>query len=131
MRFLTESDHCGAEATDKGLKNRWRWSWLSEQDKDDIDWREWCKKIEIAGMCFCIVCSKAISYGTTGKKSLRLHCEDKKHINNIKCLKKNTTIPGASRTMGQTSFADRVAELRCLVQWARLPLLIVLLNYAV
>ena len=60
-----------------------------------------------------LYCSKAIRYGTTGKKSLRLHCEDKKHINNIKCLKKNTTIPGASRTMGQTSFADRVAELRC------------------
>jgi hypothetical protein len=23
MRFLTESDHCGTEATDKGLKNHW------------------------------------------------------------------------------------------------------------
>jgi hypothetical protein len=73
MQFLTESDHCGAEATDKGLKNRWRWSLLSEKDKDGIDWREWCKKIDIAGMCFCIVCSKTIRYGTTGKKSLRLH----------------------------------------------------------
>ena len=57
MRFLTDSDHCGAEATDKGLKNRWRWTWLSEKDKDGIDWREWCKKTDIAGMCFCIVCS--------------------------------------------------------------------------
>jgi hypothetical protein len=37
------------EATDKGLKNRWRWSSLSENDKDGIDWREWCKKTDIAG----------------------------------------------------------------------------------
>ena len=73
MQFLTESDHCGAEATDKGLKTRWRWSLLSEKDKDGIDWREWCKKTDIAGMCFCIACSKTIRYGTTGKKSLRLH----------------------------------------------------------
>lgn len=49
MRFLTESDHCGVETTDKGLKNRWRWSSLSENDKDGIDWREWCKKTDIAG----------------------------------------------------------------------------------
>ena len=73
MWFLSESDHCGAEATDKGLKKCWRWSWFSEKDKDGIDWREWCKKNDIAGMCFCIVCSKTIHYGTTGKKSLRLH----------------------------------------------------------
>jgi hypothetical protein len=73
MQFLTESDHCGAEATDKGLKTRWRWSLLSEKDKDGIDWREWCKKTDIAGMCFCIACSKTIRYGTTGKKILRLH----------------------------------------------------------
>jgi hypothetical protein len=59
--------------TDKGLKTRWRWSLLSEKDKDGIDWREWCKKTDIAGMCFCIACSKTIRYGTTGKKSLRLH----------------------------------------------------------
>jgi hypothetical protein len=38
-----------------------------------IDWREWCKKTDIAGMCFCIACSKTIRYGTTGKKILRLH----------------------------------------------------------
>jgi hypothetical protein len=44
MRFLTESDHCGVETTDKGLKKRWRWSSLSEKDKDGIDWGEWCKK---------------------------------------------------------------------------------------
>jgi hypothetical protein len=37
------------EATDKGLKNRWRWSSLSENDKDGIDWREWCNKTDIAG----------------------------------------------------------------------------------
>jgi hypothetical protein len=37
------------EATDKGLKNRWRWSSLSENDKDGIDWREWCRKTDIAG----------------------------------------------------------------------------------
>ena len=49
MRFLTESDHCGVEATDKGLKNRWRWSSLSENDKDGIDRREWCTKTDIAG----------------------------------------------------------------------------------
>jgi hypothetical protein len=49
MRFLTESDHCGAETTDKGLKKRWRWSSLSEKDKDGIDWREWCKQTDIAG----------------------------------------------------------------------------------
>lgn len=54
----------------------WRWSWQSEKEKDGIDWS---KKTYIAGMCFCIV----IRYGTTGKKSLRLHCEDKKHIKNI------------------------------------------------
>ena len=50
MRFLTESDHCGAETTDKGLKKRWRWSSLSEKDKDVIDWGEWCKKTDIAGI---------------------------------------------------------------------------------
>jgi hypothetical protein len=36
MRFLTASDHCGVETTDKGLKKRWRWSSLSEKDKDGI-----------------------------------------------------------------------------------------------
>jgi hypothetical protein len=54
MQFLTDSDHCGAEATDKGLKNRWRWMWLSEKDKDGIDWREWCKKTDIAACVFVL-----------------------------------------------------------------------------
>ena len=44
--FLTESDHCGAETTDKGLKKPWRWSSLSEKDKGGIDWS---KKTDIAG----------------------------------------------------------------------------------
>jgi hypothetical protein len=60
MQFLTESDHCGAEATDKGIKTRWRWSLLSEKDKDGIDWREWCKKTDIAGMCLFTACRNSL-----------------------------------------------------------------------
>ena len=95
------------------LKNRWQWAWLNEKDNRGREWRDWCVMVDVPSCCFCIICNKTIKYGYSGKKSLWLHSEETSHVKCTQTLKKNTTLPGATVTVGQSSIADQVAELRC------------------
>ena len=44
---------------------------------------------------------------------MRLHYEETDHQKKAETYMKNTTLPGATPTLGHTSISDRVAELRC------------------
>ena len=44
-----------------GAKNKWRWEWQEETSVEGIAISTWCKKLDLAGTCFCIVCSRPIT----------------------------------------------------------------------
>ena len=55
---------------EKDVKNKWRWMWLEEHSDSGVKFEEWCRKIDVAGTCFCVPCGKALIYATRGKKAL-------------------------------------------------------------
>ena len=53
---------------DKGIKNKWRWSWIEEAGRDGKPFGSWSQKLRQPGACFCTLCARKILYGTSGKK---------------------------------------------------------------
>jgi hypothetical protein len=70
MPYLTEEEEEKLKNVEKGVKNRWRWGWLDEKDKNGVELRAWVQKIDSSGVAFCTVCLKSVKYGTSGKTKL-------------------------------------------------------------
>ena len=112
--FVKEGEDISAlEAT---VKNKWKWSWLEEINEDKQPLKLWCKKIDTPGVCYCVACKRTIVYGTSGKKTLLRHANEKSHCSLVSTLQKNTLIDGASSTIATTlSVGDKVAELKAVL----------------
>lgn len=52
--FLVDNDD--TSALEANVKNKWRWSWLQEYNKNGVQHSTWCKKINVPGKCICISC---------------------------------------------------------------------------
>lgn len=72
------------EKLEAGITNKWRWEWMTEKNDDGQEHRTWLKKLDLPGTCFCIFCSKAFKYGSSGKKSLIRHANHPSHKKHIK-----------------------------------------------
>ena len=71
-------------AIDEGIRNKWRWEWLSETDENKTPHREWCVKLDRAGVCQCTICNSELKYGSNGKKRLNQHANGPSHQKNTK-----------------------------------------------
>ena len=87
MKFLNEGFN--TKVLEKNTKNKWRWEWLNECDKDGDNYGTWLKKPDVPGVAFCSVCRKTIKYGSSGKKRIKTHADDQNHLKNKVTVKSN------------------------------------------
>lgn len=78
---------------DVGIKNCFRWGWLEEKDSNGHYLSDYIRKINIPGKVSCTYCNSLLSYKSGGKKDLKNHAKNKKHMEVIKLKKTNTTLP--------------------------------------
>ena len=78
---------------DLGIKNCFRWGWLEEKDSNGHYLSDYIRKINIPGKVACTYCNVLLSYKSGGKKDLKNHAKNKKHLEVIKLKKTNTTLP--------------------------------------
>lgn len=84
---------CDTKKVDKGLKNTWKWEWLERKVGDELVGR-FLRKLNSRGIAFCELCSKNISYSTSGWKALQQHILKKVHIENKKIKATNQSLSG-------------------------------------
>ena len=87
MKFLTQKSDM--KSLENDVKNKWRWEWLDERDKDRLKYGEWLRKPDTAGIAFCEACGRTINYKGNGKKAFKSHAEDVSHKKSIRAVKLN------------------------------------------
>ena len=106
MNFLRPG--CDIKACEgTAIKNKWRWQWINEKDAFGRSYSSWCKKIDVAGSCYCYICNRTIVYKNNGKKALKKHSGDFDHKKNVRALQFTQTLPGATQTIAAESVLDR------------------------
>lgn len=110
MEALLVKEGTDVSDIDKTVKNKWRWAWLNEMGDNGKPFSSWCKKMKMAGVCFCVVCHKKIVYGSNGKKVLARHQSEASHKASVRSLQHTSSLPGATTTTTEvrSSMADRV-----------------------
>ncbi|KAG8185042.1 hypothetical protein JTE90_017063 [Oedothorax gibbosus] len=107
MKFL--DDKSDISDLEKGIRNKFRWEWLSKDDfmKEKIS--TWCKKIDVGGTCFCTCCNGSIRYASEGLKSLLNHSASATH------QKARKSVSGTQYLCSKSSIeslpADRTVDL--------------------
>ncbi|KAI8777450.1 hypothetical protein BgiBS90_021653 [Biomphalaria glabrata] len=118
MRFLSSNDVL-AITLDQSVKNKWRWQWLETDNGTGTLFKEWCKKIDAPGVCYCIVCNQTLSYGSSGKKCLMDHSNNASHLIAFSSARNSYQIPGAISTSDisrkKSPISDRVLDNRIIV----------------
>ncbi len=61
------------------IKNKFKWTWLDELDKNGDLLREYVQKTDQPGEAFCAWCKDCIKYGSSGKKTIHSHASSVKH----------------------------------------------------
>ena len=74
-RILDTNEEQFVRESDKGVKEKWKWSWLEEDveiklpgksgiaDKVKYNLGEFARKVDILGKSMCTLCNKLINYG--------------------------------------------------------------------
>lgn len=113
MEFI-EKDNA-ASIDDTGIRNKWRFEWLEERDSKHCKLGVWCRKINKAGHCFCVLCNRYINYGSNGKKVLFKHSMDNEHQMLMRAQELTQTLPGSKPVIAKASLSDRVADQKAVV----------------
>ena len=93
--FFKEGNKSALKAIDdsSAVKNKWSWKWPDEVLKHSFlkkiglakyTLRECIRKIDVAGVTWCLWCKDKITYGNNGKKHLIDHCGSNKHLVRLK-----------------------------------------------
>ncbi|KAK6959648.1 ATP-dependent 6-phosphofructokinase [Biomphalaria glabrata] len=95
----------------QSVKNKWRWQWLETDNGTSTLFKEWCKKIDAPGVCYCIVCNQTLSYGSSGINA--------SHLIAFSSARNSCQIPGAISTSDisrkKSPILDRVLDNRIIV----------------
>ena len=86
-------------SVDKVLKNKLRWNWLDDFDKNGDLISCYLVKVNQSGVAMCKWCKQMIKYGSNGKKSILEHSVSKKHKLNRNITKTNQTLPASFQTL--------------------------------
>ena len=79
-REISQSDGTDLKLIDKDVKNRFKWSWLEEEDCNKMYLSDWTRKVNIAGKVMCKLCNDLVNYGSGGKKDLKRHALEQKKM---------------------------------------------------
>lgn len=80
-----------------GVRCKWSWSWLKLEAALDIKGAEYIfplsdflkkkkKKVDTPGRAKCILCVKAINYGSKGSHAILAHCQTDRHKQRVNIL---------------------------------------------
>lgn len=106
MKFLNSSDDL--KELESKIRNKFRWEWMEKEDFSKELIKLWCKKIDVAGSCFCCYCNLSLRYSSEGFKSLFSHSATAHHIKAYKAVK-NTQFLHSDSSDGLQS--ERVLDL--------------------
>ena len=71
-----------AREIDKSCRDKWKFEWMLEEDKNGDLFSSYIRKVDKPGMAWCLTCEKLIVYGQCGFKALMRHsgriCHTKK-----------------------------------------------------
>ena len=96
---IVKRDDSEASSIDKGIKNKFCWSWLEEKDANGMFLSEWVRKIDLAGQAICTICDgHKMIYGSQGKSAIFRHARRQDHKDRISANLNNSSLP-ASHTL--------------------------------
>lgn len=66
--IVERSENTNFKELDKGVRNKWKWSWLEKKDENGDFISEYTRKIKKPGLAICTWCNgKQTNYGESGK----------------------------------------------------------------
>lgn len=97
---------------DAGLKNKWLWRWLDENDLCGVQIGKWCSKTDSRGTAYCHCCDKYIQYGQDGKTGIKSHSQTQRdgknpHMEAYITAKGNQKMPGWEEDPDKLPLIDR------------------------
>ena len=102
-RILSKVDETRIIEVDRGLKNKFIWSWTEKEITISVDVNnntsartfklsEFITKVDIPGKALCTLCQSLITYSSKGGGSLMEHCKSKKHFEKMKVKTSNYSL---------------------------------------
>ena len=93
-KIINRRESKDARKIDATCKNKWKWSWLEEEDVNSDYLSTYVRKINVGGSAFCIYCYKTLVYGNTGKNDLLKHAaKSTEHLFNKKNYLSTALLP--------------------------------------
>lgn len=83
---------------DAKVKNKIRWEWLSDKNKNGDFLSNYVRKISKSGHVICKWCDKLINHGAAGKRALNDHSKSVKHRARKIVIQRNQTLPAVFTT---------------------------------
>ena len=77
---------------EEGVKNSFWWVWLEEKDQNGQFLSKYIWKVSIPGKALCRHCNSLLNYSSGGKKDIKNHSKNKKHVQMVNFRKTNTTL---------------------------------------
>ena len=108
MELIT--DEAEARKVDNGLKkNKWRNEWMDKKDEWIVHSDNGCVKREV-GAAWCSVCGGKLVYKSNGKKSIKVHSMETKHVERLNAQKHTSTLPAATPVIAPVSKVDCLTD---------------------
>jgi len=86
---------------EKGIKNKFKWTWLEEKDKDGYFLSDYVRKLNTAGQAKCIICNEIIKYASSGKKAVLGHGNTENHRRRRKERDSNQTLSSMFKSQAE------------------------------
>ena len=83
---------------EKGVKNKFKWSWLEEKDDNGDFLSGYIRKLQDSGYCYCLICDHKLNYGSRGRAALIKHAKTDFHVKLRDLTKTNQTLPAQFKT---------------------------------
>ena len=91
-REISRTDGTDINLVNRGVKNKFKWTWLEETDLNCMFLSDWVRKVNLSGRVMWILHNDLVTYESGGKKDLKRHANKKKNTDVIKLRKTNTTL---------------------------------------
>ena len=73
-REISRSDGTDLKLIDKDMKNRFKWSWLEEEDCNKMYLSDWTRKVNIESKVMCKLCNDLVNYGSRWQERFKKTC---------------------------------------------------------
>ena len=113
MEFVSRDGRENVKEIDKGIRNKFQWSWMDERDTFEDFLSDYFRKLKEPGMAWCLTCKTKVNYGSSGKKALIGHSKNHIHVKARKALKLTQSLPAtmaATKSMVECTVAGPASK---------------------